>query len=160
MLFQKNKAIGTGWMALRVNGKVVKGQTHGGKVSRKTTKVIRYGSDEAEAETDGVVEADPTVIEFDMMGSNTIAEAFGIVDGNSAIVKLSGQKFEIVESVRDPDTSASSAGGWTSTGKGCRVTGVEWKHAIGEAPSTMNWTISILNWTIAAGDKGGGGFKI
>lgn len=160
MLYNKRRAVGTRWMTLRVAGVVVEGKTHGGKVSRKRSKVYRYGSDEAVAMTDGIVEAEPMTIEFDMMAANTIMKAFGIVDGNAAIVELRDREFEIVETVRDPDKSAAGAGGWASTGKGCRVDAVEWKHEVGENPSSMNWTISMLNWNVAAHDKGGGGFKV
>jgi hypothetical protein len=160
MLHDKRKAVGSRWVALRVNGFVVKGKSTGGKVTRTRSDIIVLGDDEPSAMTDGIVKAEPTTIEFDMMNANTIMRAFGIVDGNVAVVVLRDQKFEMTESVRDPDTLPTNVGGWTSTGKGCAVESVEWKHEATEAPSAMTWVVKPLNWIIAAHDKGGGGFKV
>lgn len=160
MRFVKNKAIGTNWLTLLVAGVPVKGKTHTVKSSRKRSKVLRYGSDVAEAQTHGFREIDPMTIEFDAMGSLTIMSALGITDGVAAVVELGSRVFEVVEAVRDPDKSPFGAGGFVSTGKGCQVDGVEIKWEVGENPTSMTWTISMLDWVHAAHDKGGGGFKI
>lgn len=160
MLYHKRKAVDANWVTLLVDGKPVDGKKHGGKVTRTRAKVKRYGSDEDQAMTRGVVTAEPVVIEFDMIAANTIMQAFGIVDGNALVVALADREFEIVERTADPDKTPLGAGGWTSTGKGCRVAAVEWSHEVGENASPMTWTIDLLNWTVAAGDKGGGGFKV
>lgn len=160
MLHDKRKAIGSRWVALRVGKSIVKGKSTGGKVTRAFAEIITLGDDEPSAFTDGIVKAEPTTIEFDMMNANTIMREFGIVDGNFVVVQLRDQKFEMTESVRDPDTLPTNVGGWTSTGKGCKVESVEWKHEATEASSTMTWVIKPLNWIIAAHDKGGGGFKV
>lgn len=160
MRFVKNKAIGTNWLTLLIAGTPVKGKTHTVKVARKRSKVVRYGSDVAEAQTHGIREVDPMTIEFDAMGALTIMTAFGITDGVAATVALGDKVFEIVEAVQDPDKSPFGAGGFTSTGKGCQVDAVEVKWEVGENPTSMTWTISMLDWTHAAHDKGGGGFKV
>lgn len=160
MLHDKRKAVGSRWVALRVNGFVVKGKSTGGKVTRTFAEIITLGDDEPSAFTDGITKAELSTIEFDAMNANTIMRAFGIVDGNVNVVFLRDQRFEMTESVRDPDLLPSNVGGWVSTGKGCKVESVEWKHEATEASSTMTWVIKPLNWIIAAHDKGGGGFKV
>jgi hypothetical protein len=109
----------------------------------------------------GYREADPITMEIDAMGSVELMRALGITDGNAVIVRLADQEFELVERTSDPDKSVLGAGGWTSTGRGCKVSSVEWKSEVGsEAPTMFTFTVDLLDWNIAAGDKGGGGFTV
>lgn len=160
MIYQRRKAVDFNWITLRVNGVVVRAKKHAFKVARTVADVYRYGSNEVEAFTLGTNKVEDTAIEFDMMAANDMFTAFGVTEFSAARVFMAGKTFEIVERVADPDTGLSGAGGWTNTGKGCEVIGIEWSPEATEAATAMTWTIKIKSMDIALGDKGGAGMSL
>lgn len=161
MRFQRRKAPDYNWVTLRIKGVEVRAKKHGFKVARTTQKVIRYGSNVAEARTIGTVNVEDSVLEFDQMATNAVFGAFGITDGSLAKKYLTGEVFEMTEDIRDPDPNPlTGAGGWSNAAKGCEIVGLEWSGEVSENASPMNWTISILDMDIAKGDLGGAGMSL
>jgi hypothetical protein len=156
MIHNQEKAISQVWARIYIGPSPIECSKYSFKDKETIARVRLIGSKKVVAFTQGIYEAEDTVIEMPAMQFyGLFLPSLGATDNNPSITSLT-QTFEIVETIRDPDTFSSS-GDVTNIAKGCRVIGIEKSTETTEAATMVMVTIAIREIVWGATSRGGAG---
>lgn len=159
MIYVPSIAIDANWRTLTIEGQKLPVKKTDFEAKRDTEKVMRSGSNFAQARTLGVGEVADSTWEFDYMGGVKFMSIFGVNDFNVTVTSFAGRMFEAIELVKDPRPISGVfglAGSHTNIVKGCEVIGVKWGFEQGPASATLTVVVSILTAELFRGAAGGG----
>jgi hypothetical protein len=160
MIYNVNKAVSQVWARVYVGPTPIECSKYAFKDKETIARVRLIGSKRVVAFTQGIYEAEDTVIEMPAMQFyGLFLPSLGATSSNPTLTQVSSREFEIVETIRDPDFLAG-AGDVTNIAKGCRVIGFEKATENTEAAVMVSVTVAIREIAWGLTSQGGAGASL
>ena len=157
MFYNEQKAVSQVWARIYLGPDPIECSKYAFKDKETITRVRLVGSKKVVAFTQGIYEAEDTAIEMPAMQFyGKFLPSLGATDNNPSLTLISRREFEIVETIRDPDTS-SGVQDVTNIAKGCRVIGFEKTTENTEAATMVVIQVAIREIVWGATSRGGAG---